>query len=36
MTWSQIRTFALGTAIVVIDALIARPLFRWLDRNPPR
>lgn len=33
MTWSQIRTFALGTAIVVVDALIARPLFRWLDRG---
>jgi len=33
MTWSQIRTFAFGTAVVVIDVLIAKPLFRWLDRG---
>ncbi len=33
MTWGQIRAFAFGTAVVIIDTIIARPLFRWLDRG---
>jgi hypothetical protein len=33
VTWAQVRGLVLGTVVIVIDTLIARPLFAWLDRG---
>ena len=33
MSWRQIITFVYGTAVIVIDTVIGRPIYRYVRRS---
>jgi hypothetical protein len=33
MTWTRFAAFTINATIIILDTLIAKPLFWWMDRG---